>query len=321
MALGNSISGIPVEIFSSYVVEKLRRSNPFLAQAVNESSFVLGGAVVHIPQSGDSPTVVKNRSTFPASAVKRSDSFVTYALNVFSTDPTHISWHEENEISYDKTDSVLRDHVESLMEAVGDDMLYSWLTGYKTDGTKADAIPAASIIKTTGVSVAVTSTGQTGNRKAFTYKELQAAQALMNKHNVAKTDRYALLESYMLQQLIDSLSANQMAAFQQSADLANGIVGRFAGFNIMERSEVAALTSAGVPKAPGTALAATDNLAAICWQKDCVAVAYGDIKPFTSQDDPLYYGDVFSAVVKSGGRCRRSDWKGIVAIAQDTVTE
>ena len=53
MALSNAISPIPVEVFETYIVKKLHRTNPFMAHAVNESSYVLGGAVVHIPQSGE----------------------------------------------------------------------------------------------------------------------------------------------------------------------------------------------------------------------------------------------------------------------------
>lgn len=311
------ISAIPVQVFETYVVEKLRKTNPFLAHAVNESSNVLGGAVVHIPQAGAAPAVVKNRTQFPATAVMRTDSFVTYPLNVFSTTPTHVTWHEENEISYDKTDSVLRDHVETLMETVGDEILYAWVTGTLAN-SNADAIPAGSIIRTSGDAIAATESGQTGYRKALTYADVQKAQALMNKQGVAKTGRYLLLETYMLQQLIDSLSANQMAAFQQSANLAEGIVGRICGFDVLERSTVLMFTAAGAPIAPGTSVTATDELASLAWQSDCVSLALGDIKPFQDIDNPEYYGDIFSALVKAGGRCRRGDWKGIVALVQAT---
>lgn len=315
--MGNSISKIPVEVFANYIVEKLRKVNPFLAFAVIETAFVLGGAVVHIPQAGASPEVVKNRTTFPAQAVQREDSFVDYALNVFTTTPTHITWHEENEISYEKTDSVLNDHVESLIEAVGDDILYCWVTGLKANG-QSDVIPTKNIIRTTGEAVAVTEEGQVGTRKAFTYKDLANAQSRMNKMNVPKTDRYALLESYQYEQLLDSLSSNQMAAFQQTADVANGIVGKLCGFNILERSTVLAFNG-NTPIAPGTAFSANTCVGALCWQKDSVAIAKGDIKPFQNMDDPQYYGDIFSAAVKVGGRCRRQDWAGVIAIAQGLV--
>ena len=125
-----------------------------------------------------------------------------------------------------------------------------------------------------------------------------------------------MLESNMYQELIESLSDNQMAAFQGTANLAEGIVGKLCGFNIMERSSVAYFTAAGVPIAPGTALNATDCVGGIAWQKDCVAKALGDIVPFQDLANPMYYGDVFSALVKAGGRCRRADWAGVAAIVE-----
>jgi hypothetical protein len=316
-----AISAIPVEVFQNYIIEKLRRTNPHLQHATDESALVLGGSVVHIPQAGASPEVVKNRKTFPATAVRRGDTFVTYALDVFSTDPTHVTWHEKNEISYDLTDSVLNDHVATLAETVGDNMIFNWVRGLKYDnGTNAyvpDIIPVTARIKTSGVATDVNpEDGQTGKRLAFSYKELQTAQAKMNKAGVPKEDRYAMLESYQYQQFIDSLSANQMAAFQASADLANGIVGKFAGFNVMERSSVLAFADNSTLLAPDEALEADSNLASFCWQKGSVAKAAGDMKPFQDTDNPEYYGDIFSALVKMGGRCRRQDWKGIIAIVQ-----
>lgn len=304
-------SKIPMEVFANYIVEKLRKVNPFMTFAIVETAFVLAGAVVHIPQAGASPHVVKNRSTFPATAVQRNDSFVDYSLAVFTTDPTHVTWEENNEISYNKTDSVLSDHVATLIEAVGDDILYSWVVGNKDGST--ETIPTKNIIHTTGAAVAVTEEGQVGTRKAFTADDLAKSQALMNKMNVPKTGRYALLESYQYQQLMNSLSNNQMAAFQQSADLENGIVGKLYGFNIMERSTVLSFNG-NTPIAPGAAFEADTCVAALCWQKESVAVAQGEIKPFQTSDDPLYYGDVFSAAVKVGGRCRRQDWAGVIAI-------
>jgi len=329
-----AISNISVQVFATYIVEKLRRVNPFFVHCVDESANVLGGAVVHIPNSGTSPTVVKNRSTFPATAVQREDTHVTYGLDVFTTTPSHVTFQEENEISYDKTDSVLNDHVATLTEAVGDEMIYNWLKGKNASGNDV-TLPEANIVYTTGDSRAASETGQTGNRKKVTAADIRSLQTMMNKHNVPKTDRYLLMESEMYSELMDSLSSNQMAAYQQTADVANGIVGKLYGFNIIERSlvthfsaHVNAVGTAGqegyvaataaAPIAPGTALNATDSVACIAWQKDSVAKALGDIKSFQSIDNPTYYGNIFSAAVKAGGRCRRADWAGIAALVQGT---
>lgn len=319
MATGKT--NIPVEIFSEYIVEKLRRSNPHLQHASDESRYILGGSVVHIPQAGASPTVVKNRDTYPATAVRRGDTSVTYALDVYTSTPTHIAWDEENEASYDKIDSVMNDHVATLVEAVGDNAFYLWLKGLKKDANgalQADVIPSSNIIYTTGAEEAMAiADGVTATRKAFTAADLAKAQYLMNHANVPKEERYACLESAQYKQLIDSLSANQMAAFQQSADLANGVVGRLYGFDIMERSSVAAFSALGAPVEPGTTLTADNYIGAVCWQKDCVTKSLGDILPFLNERQATYFGDIFSALVKFGGRCKRSDWGGVVAILSD----
>lgn len=91
----------------------------------------------------------------------------------------------------------------------------------------------------------------------------------MNRLMYPKEGRYAMFESYMYQQFIDSLSPNQMAAFAQSADLANGIIGKFAGFNILERSAVLAFNAqkTNQPIVPGQALNATDNLGVFCYAR------------------------------------------------------
>lgn len=311
---------IAVEIWASYIVEKLRRTNPHLALCVDESQHVKGGAIVHIPQAGAKSNVVRNRSFGPATAVQRGDSSISYALDVFTTDPTAITFAENMEISYDKTDSVLGDHVGSLTEAAGDWMIYNWIRGLvpQNDGSYATSvIPSSRQIATTGAAVAVNpEDGQTGSRLALTYKELDTASAKFNKDGVPKEGRYAMLESYMLKQLIDSLSSNQMATFQQAADVANGIVGKWAGFTILERSFVLAQQAGGTFRIPGEALAATDNLACLLWQKDSVAKAMGDTELFQDFKNPLYYGDIHSALLKLGGRCRRAGWEGIAIIKQ-----
>lgn len=314
---------VPQELWGSYIIEKLRKTNPHIDLCHDESKFVKGGAVVYIPQAGASPSVVKNRDTFPAAVTKRKDTAIMYALDDYSTDPTQMPWAEGMEISYDKTDSVLGDHTNTLAETLGDELLYSWTRGLKPTsggGVSVEYLPQKNIISTSGIAQDVNpNDGQTGQRKGFTYKDLQKAQSQMNKDNVPKVGRYAIFESYMYQQFIDSLSENQMAAFQQSADLANGIIGKFAGFSILERSSVLAFDSSNQPIIPGQALDATDNLAVLCWQKDSVTKAVGDIGLFQDLGNPVYFGDVYSGIVKMGGRCRREDWKGVIAIVQKTA--
>lgn len=53
--------------------------------------------------------------------------------------------------------------------------------------------------------------------------------------------------------------------------------------------------------------------------QDSVTKAQGDINVFQDLGNPQYYGDIYSGIVKMGGRCRREDWKGVLAIVQKTA--
>ena len=311
---------VPQEFWVSYIVEKLRRTNPHIMLCADESKFVKGGSVVYIPQAGANPSVVKNRAFGAATAVQRGDTAVVYALDVFTTDPTAITYAEAMEISYEKTDSVLGDHTNTLAETIGDELIYCWIKGVKPavgGGTTTEFLPASRRIPTSGANTDVNpEDGQTGQRKAMTFAEFDKMQAKFNKDNVPKQGRYAMLESYMHKEFVNSLSSNQMAAFQATADLKNGIVGVYAGFTILERSSVLAVQANGTFRLPGEALGATDQLASIFWHKDSVTKALGSTELFQDFGNPLYYGDIHSGLVKMGGRCKREDWKGIGIVVQ-----
>ena len=68
------------------------------------------------------------------------------------------------------------------------------------------------------------------------------------------------------------------------------------------------------------AVAATDNAAAIFWQMNSVERALGEVKAFENTADATYFGDVLSFLVRAGGRIRRSDGKGVVALIQEATT-
>jgi hypothetical protein len=56
----------------------------------------------------------------------------------------------------------------------------------------------------------------------------------------------------------------------------------------------------------------------MAWQKNTVARAIGDRMLFQDMANPLYYGDIHSALVMAGGRVRRADGLGVYIIEQGT---
>lgn len=297
---------VTVEIWVKYIMERLWKDNQFVQKAYNDDQYVVGGKIVHIPQPGAKPTVVKNRAVFPATAVRRTDTDILYSIDEYTTDPVHIQDAEKVELSYDKIDSVLGDHIGVLGETAADDLILKWLTG----------VTAANIVKTTGAATAATLPGATGNRLAASHNDIRAVNLKMNVANIAKGERFALLEENMADQVFESLSENQYRGFTQYANAETGILGRLYGFDIMTRSSVAVASSADAIKALGAAVVGTDRAASMFWQKNSVARALGEIKLFDNVNDPQYYGDVYSALVRAGGRRRRADDLGVVAMIQ-----
>lgn len=298
---------IQQEFWVNYIIDNLFKDNSFLMKCFDESDSVLAGSVVHIPQAGAKPTVIKNRSSFPATIVKRTDTDITYTLDVYSTDPTLITNAEEKEISYDKIGSVLGEHVSSLDESYSDDILYKW----------APTVPG-NIVTTSGDLVDdALAPSATGTRRAFVKKDLKKAQKIMNKQNIPKEDRYALFPTDMYSQLTDDTDLVKRDGVNGGeVDLKNGIVMKLYGFNLMERSATTIYDLLNVPKAPEAAGVATDNMAVICWHKNCVAKAKGSAKFFESLGLAENYGDTYSAEIKLGGRKRRANGDGVVAIVQ-----
>jgi len=296
------------EIWQDHIEGNLFKNNEFLLASTDATQFVLQGKVVHIPQAGALPNVVKNRVSLPATVVQRGDTDITYSLDEYSTDPILIPNIETYELSYNKRESILGEHEASLRQAIADNLLYKW----------SPSGGAGLILRTTGASAAAHLDGATGNRKKFSIQDLKNAQNQMNKQNIPMENRYALMSSDMLQQITDDLSATQYRDFSFVFDAKDGVLGKLFGFNIMMRSAVVTYNNVATPvvKSVGADADATDNDAVLCWQTGAVERAIGQINFFEKIGDPSYYGDVYSLSVRMGGRIRRADAKGVIAIVQ-----
>ncbi len=299
---------IQKEIWQDHIEGNLFKNNEFLLASTDAGQYVLQGKVVHIPQAGATPTIVKNRSSLPATVVQRADTDITYTLDEFTTDPILIPNAETFELSYNKRESVLAEYESSLRQTIADNLLIDWAP---TGGTGL-------VLRTTGVPTATTLDGTSGNRKKFTVNDLKNAQLQLNKQNVPMEGRYALVSADMFQQLTDDMSATQYRDFSAAYDVKDGVLGRLFGFNIMMRSGVVTYNNDATPSvnAYGVSAMSTDNDGILCWQISAVERAVGQITFFERIGDPTYYGDVYSVSVRMGARIRRQDALGIVSIVQ-----
>ena len=325
---GSFMAGVIPEIWTDYIIGNLFKDNEFLLNSVDESQYVIGNGVVHIPQAGAVSGVKRNRKNLPATITRRKDIDVTYVLDEFTTDPRFIPNADQVELSYDKMDSCMTEDMAYLKQFVAEAMMYNWRPQF--------------FIKTTG-NTAVAHIG-TGNRKGVSVDDFIAAKSLFNKWNIPKGDRFCVLDTEMFGQLCSDLKITVTRDYSAIYDPINGELKKLEGFQIIERSTALNASAATLTKVTNknyyqwtatdltyapedfvdiesgeTAAATTSAAIGLFWSKSCVARAMGVTQMFDDQKNPVYYGDIFSFLQRAGGRTRRGDGYGVVGLIQDNA--
>ena len=304
---GALLTSIDPEIWKPWIVEQLFANNQFLDYAQNADDMVLNGKVVHIPNAGSGSSVVKNRTELPAAVTRRTDIDVTYALDEYTSDPRLIE-NAAQILSYNKMTSAMGQDMNILKQYAAEGLLYSW------------APDSSNIIPTSGDAVKTHLSGTTGNRKKIQLEDLEEAQARMDEWDVPADGRVALFSARMFKQLVAQLSTSDYKDFSRAYDPAKGIVGELFGFKLLKRSKVLRATSGNTFRDPASStVAATDIDVVMCWHRDMVERALGTVTIFERTKDPLYYGDVYSLLVRFGGRKVRADNKGVLSINQVNI--
>ena len=310
MPSGVMAMAVTVEVWENDILENLFKGNEFAKRAYNADQYVLSGKVVHIPRAGTPSAVTKNLSSFPAVAVKRTDDDVTYGIDTFYTTPRHIEQIEQYELSYDKRQSALGEDQQALIETAMDGLLFNW------------GPLVAKTVLTTGTSVTATLDGATSGRLQVTKTELQTIKKLMDKAKIPAAGRTVLFTADHYNQFFNSLSEGEKTNFNNVANLGEGIVGRYLGFDILMRATVLRYRGADgayvkIDEYDAGYAASTktsDRAGSLVYHDKSAERAVGGVEMFDRSNDPLYYGDVFSFILRMGGRIRRD--AGVYAIVE-----
>ena len=291
------------------IQEKLYEGNEFINMSQNHDSEIVNGTV-HIPQGGTQAAVTVNRSSFPATAAKRTDTDFSYTVDNYSVDPIHVQDFEELQLSYQKRSSVMGQQMDIISERIGTQTSYNW----------APAGDNVKVIPTTG---ATTSAGPDGivNRKKITLVDIASMAQKLDKDLVPKANRKLLMTSVLYYELftIDQIISKD---YMNGAALPMGVVAQLFGFDIYVRQTVINydITTLATPAklAIGAAATANDGFGCIAWHRDYVSKAEGAINVYYQENNPLYYGDVLSADVAFGSSPLRNDARsiGVVGLVQ-----
>lgn len=303
------------EIWVADIQDSLNQNADFLTYSVDDSAYI-AFKTVHVPQSGSNPTALVNPTTFPLQITERTDTELTYSMNQFALQPTVIYNLDELQVSYDKRKSVIGQQMSTLTEVIGNTVANTWAPS-----------GSANIIRTTGATGGSLAPSATGARKYITVQDVSNCAKKLDKDNAPKQGRKLLMNTDMFWELfsISDVVRASYNGFQQNA-LAEGVVARLQGFDILVRPTTAIYDNTGTPVLKALTAgyytgAAADNLACIAWHPAFVSRALGSMTPMydagsDGNGKPEYLGSIFNMEVMLGSSLRRTDKKGVVALVQ-----
>lgn len=311
--------GLQVEIWAKTIQEKLREDNAFLQHISDVSDdAIINGTIVHLPQAGEPSKVVKNRTDLPAAVKQRIDSQVLYKIDEYTTDPVHIKNADTKELSYDKRRSVLDQDIAGLSDEVAEGML----TNIIVSPQDSQKLPVTSILSTEGAEVLPGLDGATGKRKAYSITDLQKMRKFFKKQKSwSEGNMIALLTSDAITQMFPAdsqITATYMASVTEE-ERRSGVILKAQGFKILERGSVYHLGADNTYKAFGAVAEATDTEASLFFNKNMVEKAIGTTEAFEKLGDPQWYGDIYSFLVRVGGRAKRKNYEGVALLKQATA--
>ena len=312
--VGMTYAGIAQEVWIDVITPHLYPENSWVYESMDDSAY-LDGLTVHLPQIGNAPNVVRNRTGLPATGVQRTDTINSYNIDEYTTDPTIITYTEEDIVSYDKLASVVQDHIDVLKTNSLDAIMNSWCPAAPTAGQN--------LRLTSGTDRPAGTTTQTGNRKAAVMADITAMQLMFNQQIIPQEDRVCALDPVLFNDLLQIEQFTNMFYIGATVGARKGIIEEAIGFKIYVNPLAPTYSSANALNALGAVPQAADNLCGVFWHPRFVRRAWGNlanggIKVFENPERAEYYGGIYSAMVRAGGSPARSDRRGIGVLVETT---
>lgn len=259
---------IEKQIWISMLMEGFYPSRTFLTRSVDMTAMVEYNKI-NLVEAGVAPEVLVDNTTFPVPTASRTDTPLELPLHTFDTKNTVVRNVEAMELAYDKMDSVVRQHRNTLQTKTAAFAANSW-----APQTNKDLTP----VRTTN--------GNPNKQglKALSFQDILDLDAWFRSQDIDPSTMVAVLNPYHLADLM----AEDMKLYKE---MLTG--NKIFGFDLYTFSQLPYYNAtSGTKVAFGTAAQDTDTQCSLFYCANEVMRADGDIEVFARYKDPEQRGDL-----------------------------
>lgn len=260
------------QVWLNQIKEGFYPDRNFLSKVLDFSGQV-DNDIIHFPSAGIDPTVLINNTTYPISTVGRTDTDNQLVLDKFETENTLVRRPDAIEYSYDKLESVIRQHRATLQAATARKAAHAFAPSADTTDTP--------LVLTTGANAS--------GRKRMTFDDLLTLKERFDAALVPLEERYLILHPSHVSDLL----REDVKLFKELTDIKDGEPMRFAGFGCFQFPYMPTYqeTEGEYQKVAfnGTQ---TDRFASVAFYRQEVMKADGEIYMYARYDDPEERGTI-----------------------------
>lgn len=262
------------QVWIKQILEGFYPDDSFLTKATDYSQFVENERL-HIASAGIDPKVIINNSTYPIGIVDREDDDNEITLDTFATENTIVRRPEAIEYSYNKLESVIRQHRATLRKSVAMKAIHAYAPTSDTDGTP--------LTLTTGELVS--------GRHRLCFGDILTLKERFDDAEIPLEERYLVLHP----KHVSDLLLADMDFFKELTNIKDGEPTKFAGFGVFSFAQMPTyrLTDGILTKVPFNAEKADgDVFASVAFYAKEVMKADGNTKMYSREDDPEQRGTI-----------------------------
>lgn len=254
------------EIWIAQIKEGFYPNRIFLNKVMDYSAEVENDKI-HFASAGIDPNVLINNSTYPIAIVGRQDIDNSIVLDKFETENTIVRRPEAIEYSYDKLESVIRQHRQVLQTSTAKKAAHAFAPTTDTADTP--------VIMTTGAT--------TNGRKRITFDDILTLKERFDAALIPLEDRYLVLHPSHVSDLL----REDINLFKELTNIKDGEPTQFAGFGCFQFPFMPTFTiDGGTCSKIAFGEQQSANFASVAFNAKEVMKADGEIYMYARYDDP-----------------------------------